>query len=231
MKRTLLLSAAAATGLALTAAAETRTYDMPAFDGIDVSAGLTLIFEASAEQSIVAETERGDFDKLSVKVEDGTLYLGRERSGWGWGGNRRNKFTITVSGPAISELEATSGSNATANGFQGDYIELEASSGASLRASGIVGGDVEIDASSGASLSAEGDCGRITIDSSSGASINARSLLCQHVTADASSGSSISAYATESVVGDASSGASVNVSGGATDVRTDKSSGGSVSVS
>lgn len=229
LKRTLVLTAAAAT-LASVAAAETRTYDVPGFSRIDVSTGLTLVYEAGPGQSVVAETDNGDFDKLSVAVEGDTLVLKRNGRNWTWGGNNRDRFTITVSAPAISGLEASSGSSATANGFAGNAIELDANSGASLRASGIDGSEVSLDVSSGASLSAAGTCGTAQLEASSGASLNAETLRCQSVIADASSGASIEAYATTSVDGDASSGGSISVTGGATDVTVDKSSGGSVSV-
>ncbi|MEO0883556.1 MAG: DUF2807 domain-containing protein [Pseudomonadota bacterium] len=229
MYRTALISVGAATALSLAATAETRDYDMPAFDGIDVSSGVQLIFEASDTQSITAEAIRGDIDKLIIEM-DGDILVVRRQRGWNWGGNSP-KFKVTVSGPAISSLDASSGSSATANGFAGDYVQLEASSGANLRASGIEGGDVSIDTSSGASLAAAGTCSRASIDTSSGSSVAAGTLECTEVMADASSGSSINAYATTRVVGDASSGASVSINGGATDVRIDKSSGGSVTVS
>ncbi|MEM7662965.1 MAG: DUF2807 domain-containing protein [Pseudomonadota bacterium] len=228
MQRIILGTAAAAALMMATASAETQSYDMPGFTGIDVSSGIQLIFEAGETQSITAEAIRGDIDKLVIEMDGDTLVVRRER-GWNWGG-RSPKYRVTVTGPAISSLEASSGSSATANGFVGDYITLDASSGASLRASSVSGGEISIDTSSGASLSAAGNCSRVSIDTSSGSSVSAGTLECTEVVADASSGSSINAYATQRVVGDASSGASVSVQGGATDVRIDRSSGGSVSV-
>ncbi|MEL6323331.1 MAG: head GIN domain-containing protein [Pseudomonadota bacterium] len=231
MNRTLLAGAAALT-LAVPANAETRTYDLPGFTEIDLSAGVRLEFEAGETQSIIAETENGDFEKLRVEVDGDTLVIGRRRSsGWNWGRRNRDNFTVTVTAPAIEALDASSGSSATANGFAGDYIEISASSGASVYASGIAGNAVELDASSGASLSAEGECGALEADASSGASVSAGTLACTSVEADVSSGASINAYATESVDGEASSGGSITVKGGATNVQIDKSSGGSVTVS
>lgn len=230
MLRTSLI-AASTLALALPATAETRTYDLPSFNAIDVSSGLSVVFEAGPEQSVVAETDGGDFDKIIVEVEDDTLIVRRKRSNWNWGGSRKNRFTVNVTGPAVSELDASSGSSLTANGVAGDYVVIDASSGASVRASGIEGGAVEIDTSSGSSMSVSGQCTRVSIETSSGSSVSGTSLECEEVTADASSGSSISAYATTRVNGEASSGASVTVRGGASDVRVDKSSGGSVTVS
>ena len=67
-------------------------------------------------------------------------------------------------------------------------------------------------------------------DASSGSDLEARDLICQNGEADASSGSDISIHVTGSVNADVSSGADVDVYGSPTDVRTDKSSGGSVSI-
>ena len=60
--------------------------------------------------------------------------------------------------------------------------------------------------------------------------LDARDLVCENGRADASSGSDISIHTTVSVEADASSGADVDVYGGPTDVDSDKSSGGSVSI-
>lgn len=229
--RILLLSSITA-ALAFSASADTKTYDVRDFSEIKVSSGVTLVYEAGETQSITAETEQGDLDRLILKVEGDTLIVSR-RAHRGWGSrkrNRKDKFTVRVTAPAISGLSTSSGSRATAEGFSGEVIYLSATSGSRLEASDLSGSDVEASASSGASLSADGTCNALDVDSGSGASIRAGDLECTAVVARASSGSSIRAHATEQVEASASSGASIRVVGQPTDVITNRSSGGSVSV-
>lgn len=228
MNRLLLLASAASFAVALPASAETRTYDVSAFEAIHVSSGMRVTFEAGPTQSIIAETEKADLDKIVIEVEDGTLNIKRKRRGVGWG--RTHPVTVTVSGPAVHTVIASSGSSVSADGVSGDAIKLRASSGSSLSVENVSGGSVDTSASSGASLSARGACTDHEVDASSGASVSTRELQCVSVEADASSGASLSAYASETVDAEASSGASVSVGGGATNVAKDRSSGGSISV-
>ncbi len=187
---------------------ETRTFDLPDFDGIDVATGLSVEYEYGAVQSVEAKLERGDWDDVTIKVEDGELIVKRARS-FNWGA-RGPKLTVYVTGPELSSIDA--------------------SSGASFAGKGLRAGDLDIGVSSGASVVVSGDCNRIAVDASSGSSVSARDLKCASAMVDASSGSSISVYASESASADGSSGASVSVHGSPSDVDKDTSSGASVSV-
>lgn len=229
--RILFLSSITA-ALAFSASADTKTYDVNDFSEIKVSSGVTLVYEAGGTQSIIAETEDGDLDRLVLKVEGDTLVISR-RAHRGFGSrkrNRKDKFTVRVTAPAISSLSTSSGSRATADGFAGDVIYLSATSGSRLEASGLSGSDVEVSASSGAALNAKGTCNALEAKSGSGSSVRVGDLECTAVIARASSGSLIRAHATQQVEASASSGASIRVAGEPSDVITNRSSGGSVSV-
>ena len=189
---------------------KSRNFDLADFDRIDVAAGVTAEITVGGEQSVRVETDKGDFEDVIVKVEDGELIFKREwKKGWGIKRNKANYRMIAT----IRDLNA-----------------VEASSGSTLRANGIEGGDFDVDVSSGASVKLAGSCDTVNADASSGASVSAKELICKDAVADASSGASLSLHATDSVDAEASSGASVTVRGGAEKTRIKKSSGGSVSV-
>lgn len=226
--RTVLFSLAATAMAATPAFAETRTYDVLDFDGIDVSAGIQVYYETGMSRSVSVENDKGDFSDIVVEVDDGELVLSRAKK-MNWGG-KRQKYTVTVTVQALSDIEASSGSYIEGSGLSGEETSIDVSSGAEAVITNISAGEIEIEASSGARAEASGSCSEIEADASSGASIDASELQCTALVADVSSGASIRAYATRSVHADASSGGSVNVSGGATDVTMDKSSGGSVTV-
>ena len=230
MLRTTLLTAGFTLALALPASADTKAYDMGPFSQLDTAAGVTVYFEAGEAQSIIAENDSGNFEKLVIENKDGTLHVSRKPN-YGLFRRNRQNYTVRITGPAISGIDASSGSSVTASGIIGDDVSLEISSGATLTASEIQSGNIALKASSGASMKADGTCRAAALETSSGASITANTLLCERVTARASSGSSISANASNAVNGRASSGASISVSGGATEVDSEKSSGGSVTVS
>ncbi|MHA7898549.1 MAG: head GIN domain-containing protein [Henriciella sp.] len=230
MIRTFTAAGLVALGLAGTASAETRTYDVGAFTNIDISAGLDLTFEQGATQSVTVENTKGDFSDIEVLVKGDTLVLKRKKNNnWGWN-NRRERYGITVTAPTISGVEASSGSDVSGRGMSGERIFIDVSSGADVTVTGVNGGVVSIETSSGSDASISGSCTTVRAESSSGSDIEARDLICQNGEADASSGSDISIHVTGSINADVSSGADVDVYGSPTDVTTDKSSGGSVSI-
>jgi len=229
MIRTLTAASLIALGLAGAASAETRTYDVGSFTNIDISAGLDLSFDEGAAQSISVENTKGDFSDIEVSVKGDTLVLKRVKNNWGWG-RKRERYGITVSAPLISGVEASSGADVAGRGMSGDDIRIEVSSGADVTVTGVNGGTVSIETSSGSDASVSGSCVAVRAQSSSGSDIEARDLVCQDGEADASSGSDISIHVTGSVDASASSGADVDVYGSPTNVDSDKSSGGSVSI-
>jgi len=224
------LLATACLALALPASAENQTYDMNSFNELDVSAGVTVIYEAGDTQSIIAENDSGNFEKLVIENRGDALVISRKRSGL-FGNRNRQNYTVRITGPAISAVEASSGSSVHATGLVGDIVQLEASSGAALKVSDVQAKDISLKASSGSTLYAEGTCTTADLSASSGASVDADELVCAAIEAQASSGASLNAHATSKADGRASSGASIKVVGGATDINKEKSSGGSVTVS
>ena len=210
-KRLLAFVSAGAFTLAGAAAAEdSRNFDLAAFDRIDIATGVTAEITVGGEQSVHVETDKGDFEDLVVKVDDGELVIKREWKRRFGIGRKKAKYKLIAT---VTDLNA-----------------VEASSGSSLTASGIEGSDFDVDTSSGASVKLSGNCDTINADGSSGSSVSASNLICKDAIADASSGASLSLHATESVDAEASSGASVTISGGAEKTRISKSSGGSISV-
>jgi hypothetical protein len=229
MSRIALLTAIAGLAISLPASAETKTYSLESFQKISASAGVKVTYEAGATQTIIAENKNNNFEKLILETRGDTLVVSRKSSGW-FGNRNRQNYTVRITAPDISGIEASSGASVSATGMKGDKVKLSSSSGSNLNAKNIEAETVSIQASSGSDLDAYGSCSSVTLSSSSGSSIDADGLICSNVTASASSGSSLSAHATTQVDGSASSGASVKVVGGASEVEKQKSSGGSVTV-
>jgi len=128
--------AAAAFVLSPAALAETRNFDLPAFDEIHVSTGIKAEIVVGGDQSVVVEAEDDDdLDELEISVINGKLRIKLERSffeslrNWFSEGPR---LTARVSVPALTELEASSGADVDTSGMSGQYLVVSASSGARL---------------------------------------------------------------------------------------------------
>ena len=227
MIRIILAASTAAFVLAAPAMAETRNFDVPSFDGLEVSAGIDVNFETGGGQSVSVENKNGNFDDIIVEVKGGKLVLKRPRKiGWG----KRPRYNVTVSAPSLNSVQASSGADVTGSGLSGERVRIETSSGADADITGIDAVRISLDSSSGSDLDASGTCDSLTADSSSGSDIEAGNLICRIGAADASSGSDITIHVTEAVSAEASSGAGIDVYGGPTDADIDKSSGGSVHI-
>lgn len=225
MIRTLTAASVAALCFAAPALAETRTYDVGAFTGLEVSAGINVNFETGQARSVSVRNAKDNFDDIIVEVKGDTLILKRPRKiGWG----KRTRYTVTVSAPSLDRVEASSGADVTGSGLSGDEVSISSSSGADATITGIDAQTVRLESSSGSDIEASGTCDRVIADSSSGADIEAGDLVCRIGDADASSGSDITIHVSESINADVSSGADIDVYGQPEARNTDKSSGGSV---
>ncbi|GJL91567.1 GIN domain-containing protein [Hyphococcus sp.] len=209
MYRSAVLLGLAASAIALPAAAETRSFDLPAFDRIEISAGLHLAAVADGAQSVNVESEDGDFSDLEIEVNDGVLTLSREWNRLRWH-QKKASYKITVSAPKIRALDASSGSISTLTKIDSRQFTLDLSSGSFAEVSGR-----------------SDTC---AVDLSSGANLNARGFICGSASVDVSSGGHGEIAVLNSVAGDASSGGHMAVYGTPERVSIDRSSGGRIVV-
>ena len=108
MKRSaIFLGLAASAAFVMPALAETRTYELAAFEKIDLSAGIVLIATAGEKQSITVETEDGDFSDLEIDVANGVLSVSREWNRLRWH-QKKADYKVIVTAREISGLDALS---------------------------------------------------------------------------------------------------------------------------
>lgn len=208
--RMLILSAAVVAltaGLfAFRASAETRSYnDLSGFSEISSSAGVKVVLK-QGPFSVMAENADGKFDKLRIEKSGSRLEIGRKHEFFDWGPGPR--YTVTVSAPDISGINASSGSN--------------------LDGRGISFRNIEVHVSSGANVNLDGQCGALEVHVSSGADFRGEGLKCESASVHASSGALAHAFATKVAKGDASSGGDVIFHGNPASFEKDTSSGGRV---
>lgn len=208
-----------------------RTYDLPLFTAIDISAGVDAVVTVGGSQSVAATAaDDAILRELRVEVRDGTLKVWRD-----WDildlfeiGPKDTSMTITA--PSLTGAEASAGADVAVSGLTGERVLLEASSGADLKATDMQATTVEIDVSSGADLSANGTCTRVDIDVSSGARAEVDDLACTDAKVEASSGANVTLRASGSLRAEASSGADIRVRGKPANSRVEESSGGKVTI-
>ena len=113
--------------------ADSQRHTYANFDKIDLSAGVEAVVRQGAFD-VTAETTKGEgFDNLIVEVSGDTLRISRKPSMLDWGGPQ---YRVTVSAPAYSALEASSGSRMEGTGLTLKDLSVEVSSGASMELEG-----------------------------------------------------------------------------------------------
>ena len=207
--RRLVIASAFLACAALPAFADERVYDLPAFDRIDVSAGIKVIASVGEPQAVSVRTVHGDFSDLEIGVRDGELSISREWNRLRWH-SKRVEYKVSVSTPDLIGIAGSSGSHAEITNVDSPTFEIDLSSGAHAEIKGV--------------------CGDCAVDLSSGANLDAQTLLCERADIDVSSGGHGTLSVIEAVNGDASSGGHVSVYGNPKIVNVDRSSGGRIKI-
>lgn len=185
------LVSGAALMFVVSAHAEEQRFELQGFTKLDLSAGVDVQANIGEGFDVRAEGSEKALARLRIEQSGDTLIIGRKRGSYFSQGSQ--KVRVYVSMPSLLAVDASSGSDLTANGVDSDRFSA--------------------DVSSGADISISGACGALTVDVSSGADANLRNLKCRTVDADASSGANVTVYASESVNTSASSGGDIDVYG------------------
>jgi hypothetical protein len=146
--KSLVILAGAALLAPVAFADSSKTYPVEPFERIHVSESIELKAQVGPAQSVVATTSGDDFGRLSVKVVDGTLVLGRMHRWYfmDWFGDRR--FVVTVSVPALRGVTASSSGRAEITGAITRDTDIRASSSGRVYVAEVQGGKVTVQASS-----------------------------------------------------------------------------------
>lgn len=202
-----------------------NTRDLGSFNAISASGSVNVTLQ-KGPQSVVVETDDNIMRYVETAVSDNTLKIRLKNIN-----NLRNAtVNVYVTAPVLKDIDASASAEIESKGSitSDSEIELKASSGSKIQMD-LDAPSVKADASSGGSVIVSGRTRNLTAKSSSGSNVNALSLKAENATANASSGGSVRVSASISVKAEASSGATVKYTGGATEVKKNESSGGSVS--
>ena len=202
-----------------------NTRNVASFNVISASGSVNVTLQ-KGPQSVVVETDDNIMRYVETTVSDNTLKIRLKNIN-----NLRNAtVNVYVTAPVLKDIDASASAEIESKGSitSDSEIELKASSGSKIQMD-LDAPSVKADASSGGSVIVSGRTRNLTAKSSSGSNVNALSLKAENATANASSGGSVKVSASISVKAEASSGATVKYTGGATEVKKNESSGGSVS--
>ena len=202
-----------------------NTRNVGAFNAISASGSVNVSVQ-NGPQSVIVETDDNIMRYVETTVKGNTLKIRLKNIH-----NLRNStVNVYVTTPKITDVNGSASAEIESIGIikSDSEIELKASSGSEIQIDADAP-SVKADASSGGAVTVSGRTRDVTTKASSGSNLNAADLKAENARANASSGASIKVSASVSIKADASSGATVRYTGGATDIKKNENSGGSVS--
>jgi len=205
--------------------------NVPAFNGIEVSTGVSVDFTQSNKQSVTVNVEPDKQQYVITEVENGILKIFIRNKGVR--NLNINNLKVTVSGPKLSRLTTKSGAS-----FKAVNPIIETTFAASCNSGSLVSGTFKVstntaleiesgssvkmnletkslalEANSGSSLKLSGKADSGAISASSGSSVSAGDFVMKTAVVEASSGSSVKINTTESITASASSASSIQYKG------------------
>lgn len=199
--RTLLIAGAAL----ITGVANAEVRHVSNFTG--VSAADRIRVEVALGDSYRVEVLGSDADKVTTRVEDGSLIVRRTNRPL-WGGTPPIDATVRVTMPAVDSLASSRGAELTAANVTSEHMSLAAAMGGELRVTGT--------------------CTDLDAAVSMGGTIRAEGLECRDADISASMGGDARLFVSNRYDASASMGGSINVSGGGRSGDIATSMGGSV---
>src|SRR5579859_3049470 len=171
----------------------TQNRDLPAFDKLEASRGVTVTLSCGPASKAVLQGEAEEVANIDLHVEGRTL-IARRNSSWHGGYHQQVHIDVTTVQP-LDRLQTSSGSTVEAQScaISPQRLDLEASSGGELKLAGRTE-RLTAEASSGGTINRLNggriDAGDAEIHASSGGSVRVCSV--GHLNGHASSGGSIS---------------------------------------
>ncbi len=185
---------------------------------VDIQQGTQTSVQVEADDNIISYVETvNNGGKLSIRLKNLT--------------NIRNAtLKVHIIAPNVESFTTSSAAKIKSNGLisSSNQIEINASSASNISLQ-MQAPSVKMESSSAAELNISGKTKDANVEASSGSNIDVQNLKAENVTASASSGSTVKVFASVSVDASSSSGSNIIFTGGASSVKKNESSGGSVS--
>jgi hypothetical protein len=208
------------------AQADTETRALTGFSAIDVSGGINLDIRMGDEFLVEVDTGE-DLDDIITEVRGDTLHLEVDRDGWNnWG---YDDYNVLIVMPALTELEASGGSEIRVIGTVAvPEFELSASGGSDIEVDLAVT-DLDVSISGGTDVELSGTAERATVRSSGGSDLDARELEVKNAELRASGGADLAITVLETLDARASGAADITYYGDPKVLDSDESGGSDIS--
>lgn len=210
MIRSCLLIAATMTAVP-TLAAE-RRFDLSGFDRVAVGGSDNVVIRHGTGFSVVATGAQSDLDRLEIKVERGTLGIGRKSGNWNWSAK---DVTVAVTLPTLRGVSLGGSADVQADKGEGDAFDINVGGSGNLLIGRVQAKTVNVAVSGSGNVKAGGQCGALNLRLAGSGDIDTSGLACANADIRvAGSGDVLARASGQATISVAGSG-DVTVTGGA----------------
>lgn len=177
--------------------AETRRYELAGFDGVVLGGSDDVHITQGKDFSVSATGPARTLERLDLRVEDGTLRVGRKRAKnevFSWGGTRSARIDVTL--PELRRARLAGSGDMRASGTAADRFEGGIAGSGNLAVDGIRAEKVELNIAGSGDLTARGKAGSAELSIAGSGSIDASGLAAKTLDASTAGSGSIRAAAT-----------------------------------
>ena len=112
--------------------AATQTRNVGAFDSVELAGGNNVVVHVGETQSVVVKADDNLLDRVTTKVESGTLVIGNTPGSL----TARSPMSVEVTVPTLNALTLAGGGNIVVNGIETESLTVALSGGGNVTASG-----------------------------------------------------------------------------------------------
>jgi lipopolysaccharide export system protein LptA len=192
---------------------EVRTIDAKDFTKVSFSNDMRVEIKQGAEFKVEVSAVQRDQDRVSAKVENGTLRMQKNFEGFGiciFCFHDRPQVTVMM--PKIETIEGSNAVSISAEAITADQLSVAVDNGsrAEIKTTATA---VKLEASNGSRITVSGTAKDATFNAENGSRISGNDLITQNAIAEASNGSRIQVHATDSLRVNSSNGSRVSYVG------------------
>lgn len=110
----------------------TQTRSVSAFHGVELAGGNNVVIHVGGKQSVVVKADDNLLDRVTTKVQSGTLVIGNTPGGL----TAKSPMSVVVSVPTLSEVTLAGGGNIVVSGIEAKSLTVTLSGGGNVTGSG-----------------------------------------------------------------------------------------------
>lgn len=153
-----------------------RSFAVADFDRVELAGADDIDVRVGSAFSVRAEGPADQLEKLDIRKDGSTLWVGRKRENGGWSIQRGKGVTVHVTMPAIAAANLAGSGNLNVDRVTGDAFKGQLAGSGNLRLADLRAERVDVDLAGSGNVQAGGQVGRLGISIAGSGDVDAAKL-------------------------------------------------------